>query len=72
MAYAYWGLHKYAEAIEEWDTASKQEGDKNYIEWAAAMDAGFRAGGWNVAERKGLESLARAAQRIGVATFILT
>jgi TolB-like protein/Tfp pilus assembly protein PilF/predicted Ser/Thr protein kinase len=65
MAYAYWGMHKYAEAIQQWDTASKQEGDKNYMEWAAAMDAGFRAGGWNVAERKGLEVWLAQRKRSG-------
>jgi tetratricopeptide (TPR) repeat protein len=68
MANSYWGMHKYAEAIQEWDTASKLEGDKNYMEWAAAMDAGFRAGGWAAAERKGLEVL--LAQRKGSGGYV--
>ena len=65
MANAYWGMRKYPEAIEEWDKASKLEGDKNYMEWASAIDAGFRAGGWNVAERKGLEVWLAQRKRSG-------
>ncbi len=55
LAYAYWGAHKYPEAIQEWKTGAQLEGDKNYIEGAAAMDAGFRSGGWPGALRKGIE-----------------
>jgi eukaryotic-like serine/threonine-protein kinase len=68
MAFAYWGEHKYPEAIREWNTASKLEDDKYYMEWAATIDAGFRAGGWPAAERKGLEVL--LAQRKGTGTYI--
>ena len=68
MAYAYWGEHKYPEAIQEWNTAARLEDDKNYMEWAAAMDAGFRAGGWATAERKGLE--VSLAQRKGSGTYV--
>ena len=68
MAYAYWGEHKYPEAIQEWNTAAKLEGDKNYMEWAAAMDTGFRAGGWAAAERKGLE--VSLAQRKGSGSYV--
>jgi TolB-like protein/Tfp pilus assembly protein PilF/predicted Ser/Thr protein kinase len=68
MANAYWGMHKYPEALQEWDLASKQEGDKNYIEWAAAMDAGFHAGGWAGAEHKGVEVL--LAQRKGSGGYV--
>ena len=55
LAGAYWGERKYAEAIQEFRTGSQLEGDKNYIEWASAMEAGFRSGGWSGALRKGLE-----------------
>jgi eukaryotic-like serine/threonine-protein kinase len=54
LGLAYWGAHKYPEAIQEWKTGSQLEGDKNAIEFAAAMDAGFRSGGWPAALRKGI------------------
>jgi TolB-like protein len=66
LASAYWGVHKYPEAIQEWNTAAKLEGDKNYMEWAAAMDAAFRSAGWNAAERKGIEvALAQRKEKSG-------
>jgi serine/threonine protein kinase/tetratricopeptide (TPR) repeat protein len=55
LAYAYWGAHKYPEAVQEWKTGSQLEDDKNSMEFAAAMDTGFRAGGWPVALRKAIE-----------------
>jgi len=55
LAYAYWGVRKHPEAIQEWKTGAQLEGDKNTAEWAAALDAGFRSGGWPVALRKGIE-----------------
>jgi hypothetical protein len=59
-------VHKYPEAIQEWNTAAKLEGDKNYMEWAAAMDAAFRSAGWNAAERKGIEvALAQRKEKSG-------
>ena len=57
LAAVYWSAHKHAEAIQEWKVGSQLEGDKNYSEWAAAVDAGFRSGGWAAAERKSLEVL---------------
>jgi TolB-like protein/predicted Ser/Thr protein kinase len=54
LAYAYWGAHKYSEAIQEWKTGSQLEGDKNGMEFATAMDTGFRSGGWPAALRKGI------------------
>jgi serine/threonine protein kinase/TolB-like protein/cytochrome c-type biogenesis protein CcmH/NrfG len=54
LALAYWGTHKYPEAIQEWKTGAELEADKNEIEFAAAMDAGFRSGGWPAALRKGI------------------
>ena len=55
LAVSYLGLHKYAEAIQEFKTGSALEGDPNYTEWANAMDAGFRSGGWMGAVRRGIE-----------------
>jgi tetratricopeptide (TPR) repeat protein len=57
LADAYWGQHKYAEAIQEFATGAQLEGDKNGAELAAALDAGFRAGGLPSALRKGIEVL---------------
>ncbi len=66
LAYAYWGAHKYPEAIQEWQTGSQLEGDKNYAEYAAASEAGFRAGGWPGALRKSIEvSLAQRKAKTG-------
>jgi tetratricopeptide (TPR) repeat protein len=55
MAYAYWGEHKYADAIREWKLGSQLEGDKNYINWADNLDAAFATGGWPAAVRRGIE-----------------
>jgi TolB-like protein len=64
LAYAYWGAHKYPEAIQEWKTGSQFEGDKNFVEFANAMDTGFRSGGWPAALRKGIEiSLAQRGSK---------
>jgi TolB-like protein/predicted Ser/Thr protein kinase len=60
LALSYWGEHRYPETIEEFATDAQLEGDKNTAEFAAALDAGFRAGGWPGALRKAIEvSLAR-------------
>jgi eukaryotic-like serine/threonine-protein kinase len=55
MGYAYWGKRKYPEAIQEWQTGSQLERDKNSMEFAEALDKGFRAAGWPGALRKGIE-----------------
>jgi len=68
MASSYWGLHKYPEAIQEFKTAAELMGDKNDAEFAAALDAGFRSGGWQNALRKGIE--VRLAQRKNKTKFI--
>ena len=55
LALAYLGQHKYAEAIQEFKNGSQLEGDKNYIEGANALEAGFRSGGWTGGLHKQLE-----------------
>ena len=55
MAVAYWGQRKYENVIQEWKTGAQLEGDPNYSAFAAAAEAGFRAGGWPAALRKGVE-----------------
>ena len=55
LAVIYWAARKYAEAVQEWKTGAQFEGDKNFSEWAAAMDEAFHSGGWQAAERKSIE-----------------
>jgi hypothetical protein len=55
LAFAYWGKHKYPESIQEFRISADLLGDKNTAEFAAALDAGYGAGGWPDALRKGIE-----------------
>jgi eukaryotic-like serine/threonine-protein kinase len=57
LAHAYWGLRKYPEAIEEYKASGKLEGDETTIGIGAALDSGFRSGGWPAALRKTIEFL---------------
>jgi hypothetical protein len=57
LAWAYWGKRKYPETIQEFKTDAQLEGDKNAAEFAAAMDTGFRSGGWPGALRKAIQAL---------------
>jgi serine/threonine protein kinase/tetratricopeptide (TPR) repeat protein len=57
LAYAYWGKREYPKVIQESKTAAQLKGDKNYAEFAAALEAGFRSDGWLGALRKGIELL---------------
>jgi eukaryotic-like serine/threonine-protein kinase len=58
---AYWGKHDYASAVEEYKLYAQLSTSQGDIEFANALEVGFRAGGWKTAVRKGLES--RLAQR---------
>ncbi len=55
LAFSYWAEHQYPQAIQEFKTGAQLEGDKNNAEFAAALEAGFRFGGWPSALRKGIE-----------------
>ena len=57
LANAYWAEHNYPQAIQEFKTSAELIGDKNGAEFAAALDAGFRSGGWPSALRKAIEVL---------------
>jgi eukaryotic-like serine/threonine-protein kinase len=57
LARAYWGARKYPQSIQEYATAAQLGGDKNLAEFAAALDTGFRSGGWPSAARKAIEVL---------------
>jgi len=68
LANMYWAAHKYPQAIQETNAAAQFAGDKNYSEYASALDAGFRSGGWPAAERKAIE--AGLAQRKAKADYV--
>jgi len=55
LALTYWGQRKHPESIQEFTTAADMLRDKNMAEFAAALDSGYRAGGWTNALRKGIE-----------------
>jgi eukaryotic-like serine/threonine-protein kinase len=57
LAFAYWGQHKYPQSIQEGQTYAQLTGDRSSAEYAAAMDAGFRSGGWPVAARRAIDVL---------------
>jgi eukaryotic-like serine/threonine-protein kinase len=68
LANMYWAAHKYPQVIQETNAAAQLLGDKNYSEFAGALDAGFRSGGWPGAQRKGIETL--LAQRKAKTDFV--
>ena len=70
LAFVYWGDHKFPQVIQETNAAAQLAGDKNYSEYAAALDAGFRSGGWPGAERKAIETL--LAQRKAKTDYVST
>ena len=57
----YWGKGMYPQAIEEWKTFARLDGDPNNVEFAAALDEGYKAGGWKEALKRGIA--VRLAQR---------
>ncbi len=65
---SYWGERKYPETIQENKLNAQVSNDKNWGEVAAALDAGYHAGGWPVAERKAIEVL--QAQRKSKASYV--
>ena len=67
LAYAYWGKRMYPEVIEEFKTYAQFSGDKSNLEFASALDRGFRASGWKGAVSKAIEVL-KAQRRSGYAS----
>jgi TolB-like protein/predicted Ser/Thr protein kinase/Flp pilus assembly protein TadD len=66
LAILYWAEHKYPEVIQEFKAGAQLEGDPNAIEFVGALEAGFRAGGWPAALRKGTDvSLAQRRAKKG-------
>jgi tetratricopeptide (TPR) repeat protein len=46
LAYAYWGKQMYPQVIEEWKVYGQLSGNPDYAAFAAALEQGFRSGGW--------------------------
>ena len=61
LARAYWGKGMYPEAVEEFKIFSQLNGDPKDAAFAAALELGFREGGWKGALTRGVE--VRQAQR---------
>jgi eukaryotic-like serine/threonine-protein kinase len=57
LSYPYWGEHKYRQVIEEYQANAQNSGERINAEYAAALDSGFRSGGWPTAAHKGIEVL---------------
>ena len=57
----YWGKHMYPRVIQEWKALGQLSGDRDESDFAAALEEGFRLGGWKSALTKGIEI--REAQR---------
>ena len=61
LMWAYWGKGMYSQVVGEWKIFGQLSGSQKEIEFAAALEQGFRAGGWNAALTKGIA--VRLAQR---------
>ena len=71
LAVPYWAEHKYPQVVQELKAGAQLAGDKNRAEFASALDAGFRSGGWPGALRKAIEVYCAGAIQGGI-TFPLT
>jgi serine/threonine protein kinase len=72
-AEAYWGKRIYPQVLEEWKLWGQLSADRYESEFAAALEQGFRSGGWKGALTKGIE--VRQTQRktgyTGASAFII-
>jgi TolB-like protein/Tfp pilus assembly protein PilF len=57
LAYAYWGKRMYPQVIEAWKTYGEVSGNPDEVQFAAALDRGFRASGWNGALSQAIATL---------------
>jgi adenylate cyclase len=55
LAYAYWGKHMYSQVVEEWKNYGQLSGNRNDLEYSAALDRGFRTAGWKGALTQAIE-----------------
>jgi len=51
----YWGKRMYPQVVEEWKVYGRLSGERYESEFAAALERGFRSGGWHGALTKGIE-----------------
>jgi tetratricopeptide (TPR) repeat protein len=57
LANAYWGKKMYRQVIEEWKAYGKLSGERSDSDYAAALEQGFRSGGWKEALSKSIETM---------------
>ena len=57
LAFAYMAKNQYEQAVAEQKTFARLSGDKNDAEYAEALEAGFRSGGWKAALTRGAQVL---------------
>jgi tetratricopeptide (TPR) repeat protein len=57
LADAYWARRMYPQVIEEYKAYAQITGDRNDSDYAAALEQGFRSGGWKGALSKSIETL---------------
>jgi TolB-like protein len=57
LGYAYWGKRMYPELIAEWTTYAQLTHNPDDVEFAAALQQGFRSGGWKGAVTQAIETL---------------
>lgn len=54
-AVAYWAKRMYPQVLEEWKLWGQLSGNQSASEFAAALEQGFRSGGWDRALTEGIE-----------------
>jgi len=54
LAKAYWGKRMYPQVIEEWKAHGKLSDDRNFSDFASAVEQGYRSAGWKGAFTKGI------------------
>lgn len=55
LAYAYWAKRMFPQTIEEFKTFGQLSGEKKDVDFASAMEEGFRTAGWSGALTKAIE-----------------
>ena len=71
LANAYWGKKMYPQVIEEWKTYGKLTGERSDSDYAAALEQGFRSGGWQGALSKSIETLKDQRKTDDSVTYII-
>ncbi len=54
LAQAYWGKGMYPQVVKEFKLYAMLSGDQNELDFASALEQGFRAAGWRAALTKGI------------------